>query len=670
MALKSKQALERKQLVFRDRQTFEALPIQPVRGTDQPRHDRQKQLIDQLSKKFPSLAPTSPSGSTSLLNRAFREYDYDNRRIGLFNIIVALEWVPDEQDLQSLKATFTQASDMLYDVTDGYMAIGQVVVGGQELMGCADIQIFASNRLFPRAFVNGLNISNKYQPIRVGRGLWNKNERSIFTWNEEIGYKTIVHEWAHYALGLKDQYLILDQGLVIPSKSLVKNTIMADMSNASELLSTRVDSWQNTPQKWPYSADSEWKGLSLNPRFSSLHIDPKHQPIDQPPPEIPVPAFRIIGTALDTPQKLLFAPQAASTQDRLIDPEHCWVYIIKGDVGTNSARLLAQGSLEKDGRELMLLGAEVGDLVVLIGNQKGSPSTSLVLQSKITGVDTSTGMGVAIMDTWYNATPTFFPIVDVTATSTSVTPPYSIEISGFDTTKWTAITFPLGQQGKGEGTTVTDLSVLDGHVLLVSKDREDLKLAISNYSVGGSPGNSGDPGHPNPLPAGSADGNAMIFFFDEERGPLQYEQIYGTNGNTTTVMRSSKTFNDEAFKIVTTTNLRSDVPPPAGWEPRSYTFSVASNHTFADIVDLHPTLVLYYDVESKVNAEGEMVIARYSGESEPHWVLLDKTRDCSENYFAAVALEDDQAEPGLFKRSPEPDHFRLFVKVKTDITQQ
>ncbi len=100
----------------------------------------------------------------------------------LFNIIVALEWQPGERYLRQLKAAFRRASDFLYDVTDGYMAFGQVLFGGPELMDCADIQIMASNRLLPRSWVSGLVNEKKYLPIRMGRAAWHKNNRVSIPW--------------------------------------------------------------------------------------------------------------------------------------------------------------------------------------------------------------------------------------------------------------------------------------------------------------------------------------------------------------------------------------------------------------------------------------------------------------------------------------------------------
>src|SRR3954451_14166108 len=97
-------------------------------------------------------------------------------RAALFNVVVALEWTPSAAFLDELRHAFTAASHLLYDVTDGFMAIGQVVVGGPVLMPVADIQMFASNRLLPRSSVFGLLNPAEYRPIRLGRGLWDKNE--------------------------------------------------------------------------------------------------------------------------------------------------------------------------------------------------------------------------------------------------------------------------------------------------------------------------------------------------------------------------------------------------------------------------------------------------------------------------------------------------------------
>ncbi|MFL5805368.1 MAG: twin-arginine translocation signal domain-containing protein, partial [Roseiflexaceae bacterium] len=129
--------------------------------------------------------------------------DTGTPRLCLFNVLVALEWAPDAAYLRQLEWAFRRASDFLYDATDGSMAFGQVVFGGPELMDAADIQIMASNRLLPRSWVSGLHLAAKYMPIRIGRGVWNDRNRVSIPWDEPEAYRTLVHEWGHYALELR-----------------------------------------------------------------------------------------------------------------------------------------------------------------------------------------------------------------------------------------------------------------------------------------------------------------------------------------------------------------------------------------------------------------------------------------------------------------------------------
>ncbi|HET9221342.1 MAG TPA: hypothetical protein VFO07_02505, partial [Roseiflexaceae bacterium] len=444
---------------------------------------------------------------------AFRTYEYRGQRRCLFNILVALEWSPSRMYLEALKEAFQQASRLLIDVTDGFMAIGQVAVGGPELMTCADIQIFASNRLFPRASVNGLNDPAKYQPIRVGRGLWSKNARTSIPWDDRRGYATLVHEWGHYALGLKDQYLTLEasSGHVTPNRSLVKDTIMASLDK-SELLSPR-------PNRQEEGDDSEWEALRRHPRYTWLKIDPGYQRNADPPAEIATPTFRLTDSATGDSQELLFALNGAGAHGRAVNPAHCWVYIVKRSL-TDPAGLIAQGSYEQTG-DFRLLGAAPGDFVALIGEERGEPGRPLVLWAQIDDV----ARGGALMGEWRDATPEPFPIVHVKATSPSTAPPFGVELPGLKRDEWDAFVFPLGREPRPANEPVGGLDVLDGHVMLVSKGPGDKRLAIAGYAQGGSPF-SGYPGHPNPIPAGSADGNAMLFFYDDKAEPLSYKNLY------------------------------------------------------------------------------------------------------------------------------------------------
>jgi hypothetical protein len=340
-----------------------------------------------------------------------------------------------------------------------------------------------------------------------------------------------------------------------------------------------------------------------------------------------------------------------------MNPEHCWVYIVKGSSIINPTALIAQGSIEglDSPADLPLLGAEQGDFIVLIGNRRGSKSFSpLVLWAKITS-------GNSAAWTWKPATPDPFPLVDVTVTKVDpqAPPRYTIRADGFGR-QWTPWFFPLGRQKAVQTDTIGDLASLDGHVMLVLGDGEaDLQLVIATYSVGGSPGESAYPVGPNPLPTGSADGNAMLFFWDDDKKQIAYRSI----GSLSNLSERDRLY--ELFKIVTVTNPINDAPSPKGWVPRSYAFSVTSNESFKQLTGLHPTLVLYYD--SRMEGDpARLEVGRYDAESGV-WMVIEvpKARDRDrERYLVALTLSSETA-PGLFEYPPRAEHFRLFLPQAT-----
>lgn len=592
-------------------------------GNSGERHEKQLRLLEDVL----TVATVDPN--------AFRKYVYNGSKRCLFNILVALEWSPSPETAQALKQTFADAAQLLMDVTDGYMSIGSVTVGGPELMPCADIQIFASNRLFPRSSVNGLNDELKYQPIRLGRGLWSKNSRSTISWDERKGVATIVHEWGHYALGLKDQYIKLENDLVIPDRSIVKDTIMASLDK-SELLSSHTND-QSTDA-------SEWEALRLHPRYKWLDIKAPQTPNAAPPPQVVVPAFSLIGAAAGEPRELPFTLDGASA----VDPGSCWVYVVKGSLETPTG-LIAQGSFERTG-DFKLFGAEIDDFVVLIGGKRGAPAEPIVLYAQIKP-DTA---GNPTIDSWKDATPESYPQIDVIATNADTVPPFDVRITGFDASTWNAVLFPLGRKPLGANSPVNGLDVLDGHVMLISaREGATNKLAIACYAQGGSPF-SGYPAHPNPIPAGSADGNAMIFFFDASIQNFKYANIYP-------VAAEGPKFN--ASKLITTTNLLNNTNPPAGWQPRSYTFSITNYGSLAEVEHMHPTLILYFDQDTLKDADGDLVIGRYDS-TKGNWGQV-KTEIKPQEFIAAASLSDSTAH-GLFQSPPVPEHYRLFLVPKSE----
>ncbi|MFL5802922.1 MAG: hypothetical protein ACJ8CR_14420, partial [Roseiflexaceae bacterium] len=293
----------------------------------------------------------------------------------LFNVIVALEWIPKPETLRRLEWAFRRASDFLYDVTNGCMAFGQVVFADVDWMDCADIQIMASNRFLPRSWVSGLLDPTKYTPIRVGRGVWVRNRQIEVPWDEPEGYRALVHEWGHYALGMKDEYIstidvVDDNGIpieprtniVVPLRRIVSESIMATIQGNSEFE--------------PFCTKKY--ALNINSNTIENYYPGLKKQIKNPNPgpgrlPLPLPQFRYAGQIGDKTRqnertvKLPFSRPGQlqngirSTtfipRDKDGFPEEGWmVYLIRAGLD-NPTRIIPQGEIDarapKDGFRLL-----------------------------------------------------------------------------------------------------------------------------------------------------------------------------------------------------------------------------------------------------------------------------------------------------------------------------
>ncbi len=612
---------------------------------------------------------SNPALPASASDSLFQEQIY------LFNVVVALEWQATNREMRQLKVAFQNASDFLYDVTDGYMAFGQVIFGGLELMPYADIQIMASNRFNPRSWVDALNIEAKYMPIRVGRGIWHKHHRVSIPWDEPEGYRTLIHEWARYALGLRDEYLetvtvaalnggfVLqrsDQGtspaahiLVIPTISLATESIMGTLEGTSELVPRtngprarrKQDTWQIMYQRYP--------GIGATPpRLAGPHRLPVALPsfpalIDE---HAALELYEAAGSNTAPTASTASPDLPAQIGDVLLPlpPEiiaqHCWIYVVKGPLD-GPTQVIAQGTLDAravdDG--FRLLNATAGDALVVIA--KGLDGEPIVLQGKI---DSFAPMPesddlLAVVGTWAAATPAPFPIVDVVPTSIQANPPIAeirIQISSPQLPDQVWL-FPLGQSF-GDNPLARDpdhdqvwlsmeckVSTLDGHVLMRWNDG---KLLICTFSQGGGPATH-VAALQSPITAGSSEGNVMIFFKDEE------------NSN-----------KHQSIRVVTTLIPGMlDQLPESRSEARSYAFSIASNTTLP--ADLTPTLIMYFDTGA-VRCGGDLLIHRQAEGGT--WISMP-TYQPEGRSFAAMPLLSETA-PSLFARRANQriERYRLY----------
>ncbi|MBV9789944.1 MAG: hypothetical protein JOZ51_17280 [Chloroflexi bacterium] len=158
-----------------------------------------------------------------------------------FNVTVSLEWQPGTSDLvqqdlltsqcgstasaggnylNELVSGLNKASDYLALYTNSQMRLGTVTIytGGAN-WSSANIRVLADSSYRPKAFVGGIvsapmtyasphtGLSQTFYPgaIHLGR-LWDGTGARCGGWSMSDGYRTIGHEWAHYALYLYDEY--------------------------------------------------------------------------------------------------------------------------------------------------------------------------------------------------------------------------------------------------------------------------------------------------------------------------------------------------------------------------------------------------------------------------------------------------------------------------------
>ncbi|MEZ4867531.1 MAG: sialidase family protein [Caldilineaceae bacterium] len=124
----------------------------------------------------------------------------------LFNLVVSLEWRATPAYLATIQSAMHHASNYLYDLTDGQMAFGHVAIydGGQAWAN-ADIQIAAKNNVRPYSYIGGIRATDRTPMMRLGRH-WDGQSGAVGEWDAVNGYRTLVHEFGHYALNLYDEY--------------------------------------------------------------------------------------------------------------------------------------------------------------------------------------------------------------------------------------------------------------------------------------------------------------------------------------------------------------------------------------------------------------------------------------------------------------------------------
>jgi hypothetical protein len=152
----------------------------------------------------------------------------------LLHLDISLEWDSrnDERFLARLDYDLQRASEILYDWTNGQVALGELrIFQDKDLWDFAHVRVYATNRLRPNAEQGGIVEEDTLDPdrdlssttpitystgqVRMG-AIWNRYGEAEGNLGEDWP-RTLAHELGHFAFFLDDNYIGLDEnGLLIP----------------------------------------------------------------------------------------------------------------------------------------------------------------------------------------------------------------------------------------------------------------------------------------------------------------------------------------------------------------------------------------------------------------------------------------------------------------------
>lgn len=151
----------------------------------------------------------------------------------LLNLSVSLEWEAssDRAYLDQLQANLLRTSQLLYDWSNGQIALGNVTIGSGKLgWETADIQIFASNGVRPNATQGGIVSSPitatftvdgsprqvVFEPGHIRMGATWRSDGVAGAVSGEDWARALAHEIGHYAFFLDETYLGRSDNLLEP----------------------------------------------------------------------------------------------------------------------------------------------------------------------------------------------------------------------------------------------------------------------------------------------------------------------------------------------------------------------------------------------------------------------------------------------------------------------
>lgn len=315
--------------------------------------------------------------------------------LALFDLDISLEWDArnDESFLLNLRNALQRASEVLYDVTNGQAALGNVhIYQNKEHWGVADVVVYANNSLRPRAtmggFVdeplndidrNGIVLTEAYGrgQIRMGPN-WDPFGQSDAELTQDW-WRALAHELAHYLLFLPDNYLGLDD-----------NGALRITNCRGSFMTSAYDSEDYSE----FLTETEWIGDCRETMAERITGRPDWETIHRFYPMFAMPSTPLAGpnllplavteiTIMDPDPTTSGQPIAARNLDlrdeegNLLTLTQAQAYLFKtnGTITITEAisddYLVALGSTGAGRDRILMRGAEAGDrLCVISGDQR------------------------------------------------------------------------------------------------------------------------------------------------------------------------------------------------------------------------------------------------------------------------------------------------------------
>jgi hypothetical protein len=309
-----------------------------------------------------------------------------------FDLTVSLEWQPGTGDLgddlkqagcalagdssyvADLEAGLRKTAAYLYTYSAGQLALRNIAVyTGGEQWDSADLRVLASSSHRPSAFVGGIvdvptqNISatsgmtgTVFYPATIFLGrMWDGEGSRCGPWSQPAGWRTIGHEWAHYALFLYDEYFNvhtnaeqyctstgIDLHSMLAAPGLGADSLMAYHYSANQLWlggdppspgTTPLWSCKDTPQDYVHD-EPDWKTIA---RFYPVTVPANLRTDIQFEGSAAAAAFAVALPAAPTIDTSAEVRVAALPTPRLVGQ----AYLIRSDSKGNPERIIGQGEI-------------------------------------------------------------------------------------------------------------------------------------------------------------------------------------------------------------------------------------------------------------------------------------------------------------------------------------